>query len=93
MAAIHQARDMSNLAQAGRVEHKGNRPRGRTAGSHIHDMVALGKAVVLTEAEARKFNAKAVGYATSPHMPRVSGYSDASGEWCSSNGILFLKKD
>lgn len=67
-------------------------PRGKLAGSHIHDLAALGKAILLSESEAKKFNAKAVGYSTNPSMPRVAGYSDASGEFCQ-QAILFLKKD
>jgi hypothetical protein len=75
-------------AQAAQMQHNA---RGRTAGSRIHDLAALGKCILLTPDEAKKFNAASVGYATNPAIPRVNGRSDATGEW-SSNLILFQKK-
>lgn len=67
-----------------------HRPNGRMTGGRIHDMAALGKCILLTPDEAKKFNAKAVGYATNPAIPRANGFSDASGEW-SNNLIVFQK--
>jgi len=71
---------------------KSTRPKHTLVGSHIADLALLGKAIVLAPDEARRFNARAYNYSTSPQMPRVSGYSDASGEWCP-EGILFLKRE
>jgi hypothetical protein len=71
---------------------KSTRPRNTLAGSHIADLAILGKAIVLTKDEARRFNYRAYNYATNPSLPCVSGYSDASGEW-TSEGILFLRKE
>jgi len=70
---------------------KGGKPRGRLAGSHIADLAILGKAIILTPDEAKRFNARAYGYSTNPQIPCVTGYSDASGE-LTSRGILFLRK-
>lgn len=67
------------------------RSRGTLTGSRISDLAALGKAIVLTPQEAKKFNARAYGYSTNHHIPRVNGYSDASGHW-TSEGVLFLKQ-
>lgn len=91
MVAILSAPDNSARAQAKRAQAQQGTPTRRLAGGHIHDLVALGKAVMLTPDEAKKFNAKAVGYSTNAAMPRVCGRSDATGEW-SNDLILFLKK-
>jgi hypothetical protein len=72
------------------------RPRRSVAGSYIDDLAALRKAVLLTPDEAKKFNAESVGYGTprgSDDFCFVTGYSDASGERCNRNGILFLPKE
>jgi len=74
------------------AQQKSTRPRHTLVGSHIADLAILGKAIVLTKDEARRFNHSAHNYATNPKLPCVSGYSDASGEW-TSEGILFLRKE
>jgi hypothetical protein len=67
--------------------------RGKLAGSHLHDLIALGKAILLSEDEAKKFmpTAKAHGYWADPTISRVNGYSDVSGAF-QLPGILFQKK-
>lgn len=68
---------------------KAKNPKGTLTGSRISDLAVLGKAIVLTPDEARRFNARAHGYSSNPKIPVCSGYSDASGEF-TSEGILFL---
>lgn len=71
------------------------RPTKRVAGGFIADLVGAKKAILLTRDEARKFNAEAVGYATprnSDDFYHCSGYSDASGERCNQDGVLFLPR-
>lgn len=82
-----------NLAAIARTQQHQmpHRPNGRLAGSRIHDLAALGKCILLTPDEAKKFNAAAVGYGTNAAMPRVNGQSDASGEWAT-DLIVFQKK-
>lgn len=75
-------------ANAGLMPH---RPNGRLTGGRIHDLAALGKCILLTPDESKKFNAAAVNYASNPAIPKCSGFSDASGEW-STQLILFQKK-
>ena len=64
----------------------------RLAGGHLDDLAALGKAIVLAPHEARRWNAEAYGYATNEYLPRVNGYSDASGDFVN-DAVLFLKKE
>ena len=73
------------------------RPKRRLPGGYIDDLAALKKAILLSPDEARKFNATENGYATprhnDPNFSLCNGYSDASGEWLSGTGILFLPKE
>lgn len=72
------------------------RPHLRLVGGYLEELAILGKAIQLSSLEARKFansaTAKHYNYSTSPKMPRVRCYSDASGDWCE-DGVLFLKKE
>lgn len=91
---IHKERTARGREQLSRAQP--GRPRKRVAGGHIADLAALKKAILLTRDEARKFNAEAAGYATprnSEDFYHVSGFSDASGERCNQNGVLFLPKN
>lgn len=93
MVAIHRLTPLEKTPK-GRAKlalRPGGKPRGRLTGSHITDLAVLGKCIILTPDEARRFNARAYGYTTNHEIPRVTGYSDASGE-LTSEGILFLKR-
>lgn len=68
---------------------KSTRPKFTLTGSHLSDLAALQKAIILTPDEARRFDAKRYGYATNPRIPRVNGFSDASQQW-TTEGVLFL---
>lgn len=90
MAVILKYANETRRQAVRRVEIRG-KPRGLMAGSYLSDLAALGKAIMLTPDEARRFNAKAHGYATNQKIPRARGFSDASdlfGEL-----VLFMKKD
>lgn len=91
MANVLRQTDMSPRAQAQRMQAVSGAPHLRLAGSHLDDLAVLGKTILLSVDEAKKFNAERYGYAMNPAMPRANGRSDASGEWVN-NGILFMKK-
>lgn len=96
MAAILRGLDRTAKGRARVAMAAPGRPQRRLPGGYIHDLAALGKAILLLPHEAKKFNAEAVGYATpkdNSDFCQVTGYSDASGERCNRNGILFLKKE
>lgn len=57
------------------------RPQGRTAGSHIDDLAALGKAIWLCPTDARKFNFIRYEYAHKRDMPFVRGACDGCGQY------------
>lgn len=57
------------------------RPGGRTQGSHVDDLAALGKAVQLCPAHAGKFNAKAYRYEQKADLPIVRGWCDGCNEY------------
>lgn len=67
-------------------------PRRKTAGSHIADLVALKKAVLLSPDAARKFNAERVDYVRHPTAPIARGLCDATGVFCE-RGILFVPRE
>lgn len=69
-------------------EHRG-RPARTLAGSHVSDLVSLRKSVILCSTCLPKFNARAVGYVTSPNIPLCGARCDG----CKENGMerrLFL---
>lgn len=93
MAALLKNLDRGTPRQRAHLSRAVSGPRHlRLAGGHLDDLAALGKAIILAPEEARRFNAEAYGYATNQRMPRVNGYSDASGEFCN-DAVLFLKKE
>jgi len=60
------------------------------AGVRVHDLAALGKAILLCDDCTPKFNAAPVGYATNVKMPRARGQCDGCLNYTPA-GVLFLK--
>lgn len=67
-------------------------PRRKLAGSHIADLVALKKAILLSDGAARKFQAERLGYIRHPTAPIARGICDATGQFCD-RGILFVPRE
>ena len=67
------------------------RHQAHTAGARLADLAALGKAIVLSEFAARKWNPRAYGYVPHPVHPRVQGVCDATAVR-SSDLTLFIKE-
>lgn len=64
------------------LESTGRKP-GQTAGTHVSDLAALKKTILLCSSCRPKFDDKAYGYVTSARLPMCGGKCDG----CKDNGM------
>ena len=65
-------------------------PRRHLAGTRVHDLAALGKAILLCSTCRPKFNEASVNYATNADIPYARGQCDGCLAF-TPQGQLFLK--
>lgn len=75
VAVVRSEKEITPRQRAGFSLYQGRR-RGVSAGSHVHDLVALGKAIALCPGCESKFDAERNGYFTPASLSHVRGPCD-----------------